>query len=348
MSGERLKRVLYTTKMDSGILGRRELEILIRECDAEMAQAKKELAYLMVRQDMIKKKLKGWKAEREWLTLMQQDDITDLASIGMSSNTMRSIQGHYERVLARFRETGSIATTLEQEETLETVAQTREGMEPFADAEARATEILRKEERARVLKQKKAAEAALAMRRADEREAERERVAAEEEKARAEERERALVEALARRDRDADDALRVAEEDKDETGTIDTVDTETMVDRYVERQGQQDRLTHTLANAIASTVTRHKVPTKRWGTNERRSPRARRGRGGARGGARGRGRARRGRGGRALRKRVPSRSPPGHGNVRRSSISSRRGASPGREIVRPASRRKAGTRGAKP
>jgi hypothetical protein len=93
--------------MDYGTdLTNEEIDLLLKECEEQLDSLRGELGMIMIKKDMLNKKYRQWKDEKEWLQLLRDEDDFTTAIVKVPHDTLKSIRGHYGKLMRRASKLG--------------------------------------------------------------------------------------------------------------------------------------------------------------------------------------------------------------------------------------------------
>lgn len=79
-----------------------EINLLISECDGEIDKIKRELGYLLIKQDMLRRKKHQWQEEKDYLEILKNGVDFNEFLVAVPNKTMKTIKGHYDKVMKRY------------------------------------------------------------------------------------------------------------------------------------------------------------------------------------------------------------------------------------------------------
>ena len=93
--------------MDYTDLTNEEIDLLLQECEKEIDSVRGQLGSLLIKKDMLSKKLRQWKEEKEWLQLLRDEEDFSAALVKVPHDTLKSIRDNYNRIMRRASKLGS-------------------------------------------------------------------------------------------------------------------------------------------------------------------------------------------------------------------------------------------------
>jgi len=79
-----------------------QIDILLEECARELKEAKKAFTLLTIEKNSLKSRIRRWEEEKELLELLKAGSSFDEPLTSVKSDTLRSLQDRYERVMNQY------------------------------------------------------------------------------------------------------------------------------------------------------------------------------------------------------------------------------------------------------
>jgi hypothetical protein len=81
-----------------------EIDILLGECSNEISMIKSELTGMLIRRDSLKRKIKEWDNEKEWLQMLKDGLSFDDFLTTIPGNTLTTLKKHHQKIMKRYNE----------------------------------------------------------------------------------------------------------------------------------------------------------------------------------------------------------------------------------------------------
>jgi len=86
-------------------LNQNDIELLIEECKNELSSSMRELGMLLVKQQIIRKKITEWKSEKEWLELLRDTNFDQKQYFdSLTKGKAKTIKKRYNELMDRFND----------------------------------------------------------------------------------------------------------------------------------------------------------------------------------------------------------------------------------------------------